>query len=164
MTRILAMRNTIATPPPGTVAGYWPRAAEPSLLRGGGGFLADPARALPLTCRGKGESPCRPRFRPRREPRLEPRSVAARATDLAQAVPALHGQVRAVLVAARLDHHSRRRLSCAARRARCRGDRHGRAARARGARRRHVPAWNTPAERAGEAISAEATHGCGTDR
>src|SRR5687768_1261040 len=63
-------------------------------------LAGDPVR-LPAARAGRRAPPAGGRLRARREPRLEPRPVAARAADLPAPFPALHGEIRAVLVPAR---------------------------------------------------------------
>src|SRR3990172_8675581 len=64
-------------------------------------FGAPAADRVPAAGERGGEPPAGGRLRAVGEPQLELRPVAARASTLPQAVPALHGEVRAVLVSAR---------------------------------------------------------------
>src|SRR5207245_10170648 len=134
---------------------YWLRAAEPCLFPCCRPLLAPHEGPVPIACRRAGESPRGGRVRPGREPPVEFRSLAARTAALAEALPALHGEVRAPLVAARLAHLGRGRLPGTARRARPRGDRYRRAARSGGARRGDVSARDASAEGTREEVSAE---------
>src|SRR2546421_12311281 len=94
--------------PPGDT---WRRAPKPFLCLRRAGELAGDQGGVPASRRGSRESPEERRFRPRGEPHLQLRSVAARDTALAKALPEVHGQVRALLVAAREADRRRRRLS-----------------------------------------------------
>src|SRR6266536_4507485 len=105
--------------PPGDT---WRRAAEPLLSLRRPGELARDQGGVPTSRRGRRESPQERRFRPRGQPHLELRSVAARDAALAEAVSAVHGEVRALLVAARQADRRRRRLPGAPRTRRSGGD------------------------------------------
>ena len=98
---------------------------SPHVPRGRGTQLAAPARALPAPRRA-GASTCpRGRLRARREPQLELRPVAARDAALPAALPALHGQVGALLDAVQAVRDRRGRVPGAPRAGRPRGDRDG---------------------------------------
>src|SRR6266508_1461814 len=90
----------------------WPRAAQPLLFARRGAFLAGAPWPVPIACRRARESASIRRLRAVREPHIELRPVAA----LAQAVPPLHGEIRALLVAPQPSDQRRRRLSSPARR------------------------------------------------
>ena len=64
--------------------------------------LADPAWRLSTQGRRSGESAARGRLRALSQPHVELRSVAARHSGLSATIPSLHGEVRALLAAARL--------------------------------------------------------------
>src|ERR671935_1303761 len=94
----------------GAAGDTWPRAAEPLLSLRRRGLVAPFEDAVPPPCRRRGESPAGRRLRPRRQPHLELRPLAARNPALAATLPPLHGEVGALLVAARAAHPSGRRL------------------------------------------------------
>ena len=77
--------------------------------------LAPALRPLPATRDGQGAPPAEGGFVLAAQPRLELRPVAARDAALAETVPALHGEVGALLVAARArSSTARARFRCAA--------------------------------------------------
>src|SRR3989440_1140210 len=103
-----------------TIAGpreveYSADAPEALLQRRGPPFLAARLRPFPAPGERTRESAPRGRVRACLQPRLEPRPVASRRPALAAAVPALHGEVRALLVAAHDPAQRRGSLSRAAR-------------------------------------------------
>src|SRR5438477_2116949 len=100
----------------------WRCAAEPLLSRPRRPQPARDLRPLPTPRRRCRKSPQARRLRARREPPIEPRSLATRDAALAAAIPTLHGEIGALLVAARRAHHRRWRLPGPARRAGRRGD------------------------------------------
>src|SRR3954451_23615236 len=77
--------------------------------------LAAPLRGVPAAGPRSRESALRGRIRPRLQPRLELRSVAARDADLPSPLPPVHGEIRALLVAAQVRRGRRRRVSGAPR-------------------------------------------------
>src|SRR4029077_15247048 len=88
----------------------------------------------------------------------------ARDAALSQAVSPVHGEIGAVLVAARQADHGRGWLAPAAWRAGHRGDEQGRRARSPGPCRDDVPGGHAPAKRAREATPAEVAYRRRTDR
>src|SRR5687767_10913656 len=102
MTRVFGTRDTLAAvrAKPARPGDTWPRAAQPLLSARRRALLAVSARAVPVACPGTGESPRRRRLRPGGEPRLQLRSLAPRAPALAEALPPVHGEIGALLVAA----------------------------------------------------------------
>src|SRR6516225_4112027 len=97
-------------------------ASEPLLLPGGRPVVAVRARPLPLPG-VRDRAPPRPRrVRAGGRPRLEFRPLGTRDRDLAPALPALHGEVRAVLVPALRPPERRRCLQGRPGHVRPRGD------------------------------------------
>src|SRR5436305_1301729 len=74
--------------------------AHPALLPDRRRFLAGSQAGLPLRGPRQGASACLRRLRPRGRAPLESRPLGGRACDLARPFPAVHGQVRALLVPA----------------------------------------------------------------
>src|SRR5918995_891552 len=138
-------------------------AAEPRLRADRAALLADPVRALPPAGEGQG-APAAWRIRPRREPQLELRPLAARRDALSAPLPALHGEVRALLDAPQAVRDGSGRLSRATRRARHGRDRDRDPALSRGPHRRHVPRGHAAEEGHAEALRAEGAHRRRPDR
>ena len=128
---------------------YWHGRCPGTLVRAG--RICSSARSATRSTRscsraveGRGTASWRRRVRPRRQPLVELRPVAARDAALPSPVPALHGEVRAVLVPARPVHRSVRRVSRATGAARPGGRRHRGPALPDGPRRRDVPRGDSP--------------------
>src|SRR4051812_35220363 len=145
---VLIQRATIAPEARSAIlaAGDPSAQADPDLLAARPPLVADPGPGVPLPGPWQGESPCRGRICPGGRARVESRPVAARPGDLAPPVPAVHGEVGALLVPALDRRLRRRRLQGEPRPLRPRRDRDRGAARARGQRDRDVPRGHAPQE------------------
>src|SRR5262245_14052300 len=139
-------------------------ATDPDVLADRRPLLADPGAPVPLPRPRHRESARRGRLCPGRRARLEPRSVAARPAALAAPVPAVHGEVRAVLVPALPRRLGRRRVQGEPRPVRPRGDRDRRQPRAGGERDRDVPRRDAPQEGAAEEARGPGSQRRGADR
>src|SRR6266511_1020431 len=159
ITRVLAIENTIASRQGRPAGDTWPRAAQPLLHLCRLRVVAAPQRPVPAPCRRRRESAAGRGLRARREPRLQLRPLAAGDPALAPPLPALHGEIGAVLVAARAPDQRRRGLQGATRRTGRRGGQHRRGARQGRPHRRDVPARHAPAKGPRQEASAPRAHG-----
>src|SRR2546423_7117436 len=126
--------------------------------------LARSLRALP-TSRARTREPAGERWmRPRLQPRLELGPMASRAAALAAPLAPLHGEVRALLVAAAPRTERGGRVQGPARPPRQGGDRAGAGARPRRSRSRDVPRGDTADKGSRQEARAAASLGCGSDR
>src|SRR5205823_9734843 len=138
---------------------YSADAAESPLQRDRRLFGAHPLRPVPAAREGPRERAGGGWLRARLQPRLELRPLGDRASAVAEALSALHGEIGALLVALDLPAERRRRLSGASRPARHRRDRNGGAPRPRGQRRGDVPRGDAADEGPREGIRGAAALG-----
>src|SRR5438105_2732186 len=119
---------------------------------------------VPAALDGPRPPPAERRLRARREPHLELRPLAARDPAVPAPLAALHGEVRALLVAAPLRARRCRRVSRGPRRRRRGGDRDRGRTRPRWRGRGHVPRRDEADEGAAEEVGGPAAHRRGADR
>src|SRR5712692_4609638 len=174
MTSVFGTRDTLAK---GFLGAVWtPEALSARLRRSLDTGSGETERLLPLrrpaVCAARlwdlpaagarqGARPARGRLRAGGEPQLQLRPLGARVAALPAPVPALHGEVGALLVAAQVRARRGRRVPRAARRAGRAGDADGGRPLPRRPRCRDVPGEDPAAEGAAQEVGGASALGRG---